>query len=128
MTAKTNPKRAALKTQQHYKLARRRPGSAIRASTIARVSVQLAREDAGLYMTPQEIASKAIELVGAAFAARKAVASGANAKAYYRAARAVVAQFGAELVARGDLRGMVVGVRFHSGRFTSGAENIFYVA
>lgn len=97
------------------------------AHAAARVAVQLAREDAGLYLTPREIADKAMSLVLAASGARKALDRGSNPREHYDAARVITSEFGAELVERGDLAGMVVGVRFSSGRFTSGAENIFYV-
>jgi hypothetical protein len=99
-----------------------------RAKTIARLAVQLAREDAGLYMTPKEIAGAAAQIVSAACDARAALTRRKSARSHYDAARKLLVPFGAELVDHGDVNGMVVGLRFHSGRFTSGAGNVFYVA
>jgi hypothetical protein len=99
-----------------------------KAGTLCRVAVQLSREDAGLYMTPQELAAHAVTLVDAAFAARAAINRGDSAAQLFKTAQRVADAFGAQIVERCDLDGMVVGVRFRSGRFTSGAENIFYVA
>lgn len=117
-----------LRTSRAPTLAAGRAMSGKRARTIARVAAQLAREDAGSYLTLNELSAHALALTEAGFAARTALASGKSAKPHYQTARDIAAIFGAELVERGDLEGMVVGLKLSSGRFTSGAENVFYVA
>lgn len=117
LKANTSPRLTAPQSQAHR-----------RVKTIARLTVQLAREDAGQYMTVHELANAAVQIVGAACDARAALKRGATPRRQYDAARKLLEPFGAELVDRGDLNGMVVGVRFNSGRFTSGGDNIFYVA
>jgi hypothetical protein len=66
--------------------------------------------------------------VAAAFKARAAVESGKDPAEHYAAARAIASTYYAELVANGDLEGMVVGPKFTSGHWTRGAGHIFYVA
>jgi hypothetical protein len=83
-----------------------------RAKTVARLAAQLAREDAGQSMTVHELAGAAVQIVSAACDARAALTKGASARRQYEAARRLLAPFGAELVDRGDVHGMVVGVRF----------------
>lgn len=95
--------------------------------TLARIAVQLAREDAGRYMTVAEIVDRAAKLAGAAYAARSAVERGKPPERHYEAARLVAAEFGAIIVPRGDVHGCVVGVRFTSGRHRAGFEDLFYV-
>lgn len=126
---KTAKRAPALNTRRDDRLTTAPNGVAVRQQkAVARVAVQLAREDAGQYMTVHEISALAAELVWAAYRARDALARGLSPRAHYRDARRVVERFGAQLVERGDSVGMVVGVVFQSGRFTSGASNIFYVA
>ncbi len=72
-------------------------------------------------MTVHELAGAAVQIMSAACEARAALTKGASPRREYDAARKALAPFGAELIARADVAGMVVGVRFHSGRFTSGA-------
>lgn len=128
MTATKTKRAASLKVQHDHQLASPRTGNVRRARTIARVVAQFAHEDAGRYCSLNEPTAYALALTDAAHAARKAVASGTNPRPHYPAARSVTKKCAAELVTRGDLDGMVLGVKFSSGRFTSGAENIFYVA
>lgn len=102
-------------------------GTEPRGCLVARVAVQLAREDAGRYMTADELAGYANALVDASTAARRALLCGKDPVSHYAAAREVLEPFGARLLANGDVRGMVVGVRFNSGRHVRGPNGIFYV-
>ena len=96
--------------------------------TLVRVAVQFAREHAAHAMSIAEIVARAERLTDAAFEARRACEQGKKPDKHYAAAQKVLAEFGAQLVARGDVNGCVVGAKFSSGTFKSGFEDIFYVA
>lgn len=98
-----------------------------RDTTLARVAVQLAREDAGRFMTTSEVVAAAERLVDAAHRARAAVERGSNPEAHFAEVRKVADKFEAELIPRRNPRGMVVGIRFRTGRFKESPQDIFYV-
>jgi hypothetical protein len=94
----------------------------------ARVAAQLAREDAGRYQTVKEISANAVALADSALRARAAIEHGRNPGVHFARAKAIAAAYHAELVPNCDVDGMVIGLRFTSGRFTNGAANVFYLA
>lgn len=95
--------------------------------TVARVGVQLAREDAAHRMHVYEVAGHAVALAKAGIAVRAALEHGESATKHYAAARAVAHLFCADIV-EGALPGMVLGLEFSSGQYVSGERNIFFVA
>ena len=102
--------------------------AAQRTEAAVRVAVQLAREDDGLYKTVQEISTDALAIADAGIAARRAIEVGKLPDKAFDRAEAVAKQYHAEVIRQGELEGMVLGIRFTSGRFTSGFRNIFFVA
>lgn len=94
----------------------------------ARLAAQLARQPAALGMTATEIARDALAIAGHAFVARRALEAGKSPARAVAKARAVIEGYDAATVDNRDLAGMVLGIRFRSGTFTSGFRNIFYVA
>lgn len=101
--------------------------TAERTLRVSRLAAQLAREDAGLYRTLDEIARDAEALIATADRARKALEANrpeAATSAYAKASR-LLKPYRARTVPRGDLAGMVLGVRFTSARFSSGADHVF---
>lgn len=96
-------------------------------NALARISVQLAREDAGRFMTTSEIVDAALKLARAGFQARKAVERGARADLHYAAAQEIARAFDADVVRKGDATGMVMGVRFRTGNYRENPESVMYV-
>jgi hypothetical protein len=102
-------------------------GATERIEAVARLAAQLSREDESRNLTVDEIAPDALALVNAGVAARRALEAGKSADKAFERAAAVAERYRAEVIREADLLGMVLGLRFTSGRFTSGARDIFYV-
>ena len=97
------------------------------AEAAARIAAQLARERNAEEFSVFEIGRDAVLLVAAGAQARAALTSGDDPAPAYRVAAALAAKYGATVDERGDLAGMVLGVRFRSGAYSNGAGNVFYV-
>ena len=95
---------------------------------ISKLAAQLSREDAGQYRSLDEIVADAAVLIRAGDAARAAIEKGRTPAAHFSRAGRVAALYLARTVERGDTEGMVLGVRFSSGRYSDGADHIFCVA
>lgn len=92
------------------------------------LAVQLGREDAGFCRTLAEITADARELLAAGDAARRALDAKRSPKTAYARAVKVAKLYKAATVERGDLAGMVLGMRFSSGAFSSGSDHVFFIA
>lgn len=92
-----------------------------------RLAAQFARETASDGFTVHEIAEDALAIVAHASAARRALEAGRDPAPHIAAARVVAEKYYAKVVDSCDLAGMVLGLRFPSGTFNSGARNVFFV-
>lgn len=97
------------------------------ALEVAALAVQLSREDAGLYKTARELAADAAAIVSAANKAKRAMQTKAPPLEHVKALEAAATRYSADLVLGGG-RGMSVGLRFRSGRFANGSDNVYFVA
>lgn len=97
------------------------------ARTLARVAVQLAREDAGRYMLLSEIVEHAWNLTDAAYRARWACENGMAPEPFYEMAQRVLAEFGAELRPMALSPRGVLCVRFRSGRYAETPSGTFVI-
>lgn len=109
-------------------MAARHTNMSQRILRVAKISAQLGREDAGLYVTLDKIAQDALQLVALGDEARRLITAGTSAERPYAAARRIAADYMAATVERGDVRGMVLGIRFTSSRFSSGSDHVLYVS
>ena len=98
------------------------------ARTAGRLAVQFSREAAGEYETARTLGEHAAALVVASFKARSALERGSDPRKHYAAAQAIADRYHADVVPRGELLGMVVGIKFRSGNYRAGLENVFYIA
>lgn len=93
-----------------------------------RLAAQLAREPSALGFTVHELAADAMALVTHAQAARRALELGRDIAPHVASFTAVAVRYDAQVVDNRDADGMVLGLRFRSGTFTSGFRNTFFVA
>lgn len=102
-------------------------GSLTGAYGVARLSAQLARENAANEMTLDEIACDALALVQAAARARRAVDRNGNPDRAVNEIRTIAERYGARVIDQRDVNGMAVGLRFASGAYSCGFRNTFFV-
>jgi hypothetical protein len=95
---------------------------------VAGLAIHLGREDVGWYRTVSEITADAAELIRAGDAARSALQLGKNPKPAFERAERVAKLYRVRVVERADVQGMVLGLRFASGQFSSGADHVYYVS
>lgn len=93
----------------------------------AKISAQLARETAGRYAWPHELADDAVALAAASYQYLEASLRGAVTAKHRKDVRKVVDKYGAQLIEQGDNQGMTLGVRWPSGTYHSGSSNVFFL-
>ena len=100
------------------------------ATLAAKIAAQLARERAAQAATVHQIADDAVKVATLAGSLRSAVMLGTSRSAFVatRQLQATVAPYEARVVRADDPAGMVVGLRLSSGAYTSGFQNIFFLA
>jgi gamma-glutamylcysteine synthetase len=97
-------------------------------STAARIACMFGRQDPSRARTVEEIARDALQLAELGRQARGALERKKSPARQVRAATAIAARYGARVVDSRDLEGMVLGLKFHGGLYSSGFRNLFYVA
>lgn len=93
----------------------------------AKIGAQMARETAGRYAWPHEIADDAVTLAMAATSYLDAYLKGTVSPKHRRDVRKVVDKYGAQLIEQGDSHGMTLGIRWPSGTYHSGESNVFFL-
>lgn len=94
----------------------------------ARLAVQLSREEPGTYATLRDLADDAVALLALGDAARVAIVCGRPVGPIFEDAQAVARKYDGLVIPRADVAGMVLGIRFASGRFRSGFNHVYFVA
>lgn len=95
--------------------------------TVAALAVQLSREDHGLYKTPHELAEDAAAILYGASWARRSLGDKQPNPAAMSLVESVAARYSADVIVRSGGPGMFLGLRFRSGRFSNGSDNVFFV-
>lgn len=103
-------------------------GRGVKAIEVAVLAVQLAREDAGLYRTPRELALDAMRLLKAAARFKADLEAKRPGLPALTEARELTRAYHADLVERGDARGMTLGVRFRSASHTVNGDCIYFLS
>jgi hypothetical protein len=95
---------------------------------LCKLCVALAREDRSYYRTVDELLADARGLLRAGDAARAALEAKRSPKAAYAKAAKHAEPYGARVVEGNDLSGTVLGLKFSSGHYLSGFDNVYRIA
>lgn len=90
---------------------------AMQTRALVGLAIRLSQEAEGRAKTMDELINDALAVHSAALAARYALSRGKSAKVAYAKAKTVAERYDARVVESGDLKGMVLGLRFTSGRY-----------
>jgi len=95
---------------------------------LCKLCIALGREDRSFYRTADQIVADARTILVAGDDARAALVAGKCPQAAFAKAVRTAQPYGARVVERRDVHGVVLGLRFSSGHFVSGADNLYKIS